>query len=98
MTQSIGLLSDVMLGRGVAQRLAAGTPDEVWAPELIEIASSLELLVCNLECAVSDRGRPTELVKSSRHPFFFRAPPHAVVSLQTIGVDASVLTSAYGGP
>jgi Bacterial capsule synthesis protein PGA_cap len=77
-----------MLGRDVAQRLAAGAPEEVWAPELIEITSSLDLLVCNLECAVSDRGRPTEVVKSSRHPFFFRAPPQAVVSLQTIGIDA----------
>jgi hypothetical protein len=86
--RSIGLLGDVMLGRGVAERLAAGAPEEVWAPELVEITSSLELLVCNLECAISDRGRPTELVKASSHPFFFRAPPQAVVSLQTIGVDA----------
>jgi hypothetical protein len=95
MTRSIGLLGDVMLGRGVAERLAAGAPEEVWAPELIEITSSLELLVCNLECAVSDRGRPVELVKSSRHPFFFRAPPQAVVSLQTIGVDAVGLANNH---
>jgi hypothetical protein len=86
--RSIGLLGDVMLGRGVADRLAAGAPDSVWAPELIEITSTLELLVCNLECVVSDRGQPTELIKSSKHPFFFRAPPQAVVSLRTIGVDA----------
>jgi Bacterial capsule synthesis protein PGA_cap len=71
----------------VARRLAAGDT-EVWAPELIETTSSLELLVCNVECAVSGRGRPTGLVKSSRHPFLFRAPPQAVVCLQAIGVDA----------
>jgi Bacterial capsule synthesis protein PGA_cap len=87
-TRTIGILGDVMLGREVGQRLAAGTPEDVWAPELCEITSALELLVCNLECAVSERGRPTELVKSSRHPFFFRAPPQAVMSLRAIGVDA----------
>lgn len=55
------MLGDVMLGRGVAERLASVPPEEVWAPELIEITSSLDLLICNLECPISDRGQPTEL-------------------------------------
>src|SRR5438093_7344541 len=74
-----------MLGRGVAQRIAAARPDEVWAPELVEITSSLDLVICNLECCISDRGLPTDLVRSK--PFFFRAPPRAVTSLEAIGVD-----------
>jgi hypothetical protein len=94
-TRKIGLLGDVMLGRGVGERLAAGREEEVWAPELVEITSSLELLVCNLECCISDRGSPTKLVQSSRHPFFFRAPPGAVKSLQKIGVDAVGLANNH---
>jgi hypothetical protein len=83
-----------MLGRGVGERLAAGGED-VWAPELVEITSSLELLVCNLECCISDRGSPTKLVRRSRHPFFFRAPPRAIKSLQKIGVDAVGLANNH---
>jgi hypothetical protein len=93
-TRRIGLLGDVMLGRGVGERLTTGE-EGVWAPELVEITSSLELLVCNLECCISDRGSPTKLVRSSRHPFFFRAPPQAIESLQKIGVDAVGLANNH---
>jgi len=92
-TWRIGLLGDVMLGRGVADRLASVAPEEVWAPELIEITSSLDLLICNLECCISDRGQPTELVRGKR--FFFRAPESAVASLDAIGVDAVGLANNH---
>jgi hypothetical protein len=94
-TRRIGLLGDVMLGRGMGERLAAGGEEDVWAPELVEITSSLELLVCNLECCISDRGSPTKLVLSSGRPFFFRAPPQAIKSLQKIGVDAVGLANNH---
>src|SRR5438876_86957 len=82
-----------MLGRGVAERLASVAPEEVWAPELIEITSSLDLLICNLECCISNRGEPTELVSSK--PFFFRSPESAVASLEAIGVDAVGLANNH---
>jgi poly-gamma-glutamate capsule biosynthesis protein CapA/YwtB (metallophosphatase superfamily) len=82
-----------MLGRGVAARLASVAPEEVWAPELIEIASSLDLLICNLECCISSRGRPTERVRGK--PFFFKAPEAAVASLEAVGVDAAGLANNH---
>jgi poly-gamma-glutamate capsule biosynthesis protein CapA/YwtB (metallophosphatase superfamily) len=84
MPPAIGLLGDVMLGRKVAEHLEAVPPPEVWAPQVRRIAASCDLVICNLECCISGRGEPTALV--SGKPFFFRAPPHAVESLEAIGV------------
>jgi poly-gamma-glutamate synthesis protein (capsule biosynthesis protein) len=93
-TCTIGLLGDVMLGRGVAERLASAAPEDLWDPQLIEIASSVDLLICNLECCISDRGHPTELLRGS-HPFLFRAPPRAVASLEAIGIGAVGLANNH---
>jgi poly-gamma-glutamate capsule biosynthesis protein CapA/YwtB (metallophosphatase superfamily) len=82
---AIGLLGDVMLGRGVAAELAAGrSGDDVWDPELRALGATLDLVVCNLECCLSDRGDPTTLIQGK--PFFFRGPPAGVGALQAIGV------------
>jgi poly-gamma-glutamate synthesis protein (capsule biosynthesis protein) len=93
-TWTIGLLGDVMLGRAVGERIASIAPEDLWDPKLIEIASSVDLVICNLECCVSDRGEPTELPRDS-HPFLFRAPPQAVASLQAIGVRAVGLANNH---
>lgn len=82
-----------MLGRGVARELASTPPEELWAPELREIATSCELLVCNLECCLSERGRPTERIPGK--PFFFRAPPAATGSLGAIGAGAVSLANNH---
>jgi poly-gamma-glutamate capsule biosynthesis protein CapA/YwtB (metallophosphatase superfamily) len=92
-TRCIGLLGDVMLGRQVGERLAAVPPANVWAPNLREIASRCDLVLCNIECCISDRGQPTDLVAGK--PFFFRAPPVAVESLKAIGVDAVTLANNH---
>jgi poly-gamma-glutamate capsule biosynthesis protein CapA/YwtB (metallophosphatase superfamily) len=86
MPPTIGILGDVMLGRGVAEQLANGSPERLWSPELSALTRSCDLLVCNLECCISERGRPTGAVPGK--PFFFRAPPEAVDSLREIGVRA----------
>jgi poly-gamma-glutamate capsule biosynthesis protein CapA/YwtB (metallophosphatase superfamily) len=86
MPPTIGILGDVMLGRGVAEVLSEGSPERLWSPELSELARSCDLVVCNLECCISEGGRPTQLVPAK--PFFFRAPPVAVESLRAIGVAA----------
>jgi poly-gamma-glutamate capsule biosynthesis protein CapA/YwtB (metallophosphatase superfamily) len=82
-----------MLGRGVGDRLRRTPPEEVWSQEVREICASCDLLVCNLECCVSDRGRRTDLVPGK--PFFFRAPPAAIGSLQAIGTSAVSLANNH---
>jgi len=92
-TPTIGLLGDVMLGRGVARRLGEAPPEDVWAPELRELCRSCDLVIANLECCISARGVPTERVRGK--PFFFRAPPQAIRSLQAIGVRAVGLANNH---
>jgi poly-gamma-glutamate synthesis protein (capsule biosynthesis protein) len=82
-----------MLGRGVAEHLAEVPPEEVWSPELRELCAPCDLLICNLECCISERGARTPLI--SGKPFFFRAPPAAVESLQAIGVTAVGLANNH---
>lgn len=82
-----------MLGRGVAEALRRGRPEEVWAPELRELARSCELVICNLECCISSRGHPTERVPGK--PFFFRGPPAAIRSLEAIGARAVSLANNH---
>jgi poly-gamma-glutamate capsule biosynthesis protein CapA/YwtB (metallophosphatase superfamily) len=93
MPPTVGLLGDVMLGRAVAERLEGVPAPEVWDPGLRSIASSCDLVICNLECCISVRGEPTDLVP--RKPFFFRAPPQAVGSLEAIGVRVAGLANNH---
>jgi poly-gamma-glutamate capsule biosynthesis protein CapA/YwtB (metallophosphatase superfamily) len=90
---AIGLLGDVMLGRKVAERLESVPPEEAWAPEVRALAGTCDLVVCNLECCVSSRGEPTRLVPGK--PFFFRAPPVAIESLEAVGVRAVGLANNH---
>jgi len=90
---AIGLLGDVMLGRMVAEALGRQPPEALWAPELRELTGSLDLVVCNLECCLSARGRPTTLIEGK--PFFFRGPPTAVDALRAINVHAVGLANNH---
>jgi poly-gamma-glutamate capsule biosynthesis protein CapA/YwtB (metallophosphatase superfamily) len=89
----IGLLGDVMLGRGVAETLGHSRPASVWAEELRELTASLDLVVCNLECCISRRGVPTTLIPDK--PFFFRGPPRAVEALKAANVGAVSLANNH---
>jgi poly-gamma-glutamate capsule biosynthesis protein CapA/YwtB (metallophosphatase superfamily) len=82
-----------MLGRGVAEALRQVDPADVWASEVRELAAGCTLVVCNLECCVSERGAPTDRVPGK--PFFFRAPTSAVDSLRAIGVGAVGLANNH---
>jgi capsule synthesis protein PGA_cap len=90
---AIGLLGDVMLGRGVAERLDRGRPERVWSDELAALCRSCDALVCNLECCISERGGPTE--RFPHKPFFFRAPPAAVDALAAVGTSAVSLANNH---
>jgi hypothetical protein len=90
---TIALLGDVMLGRGVAATLNSSAPEAVWSPELQELARRCDAVICNLECCISTRGSPTQRI--DRKPFFFRAPPVAVRSLQALSVRAVSLANNH---
>lgn len=81
-----------MLGRGVAERLAHAAPEDLFAPELVDLAHEADVLVLNLECAISDRGRPWP---DPAKPFFFRAPPVAVRALSHLGVSCATLANNH---
>jgi poly-gamma-glutamate capsule biosynthesis protein CapA/YwtB (metallophosphatase superfamily) len=89
----IGLLGDVMLGRGVGAELAKRDPQDLWAPELRELCQSLDLVICNLECCISSRGHPTERIPGK--PFFFRGPPRAIEALRAINLAAVGLANNH---
>ena len=90
---AIGLLGDVMLGRMVARALERQAPETLWAAELRELTASLDLVVCNLECCISERGEPTELIDGK--PFVFRGPPAAVDALKAMSITAVGLANNH---
>jgi len=90
---AVGLLGDVMLGRMVAEALERRPPETLWEPELRQLAGSLDLVVCNLECCVSSGGRPTTLIEGK--PFFFRGPPAAVAALRAMNIGAVGLANNH---
>jgi poly-gamma-glutamate synthesis protein (capsule biosynthesis protein) len=90
---AIGLLGDVMLGRGTAAELMCRRPEELWDPEVRKLAATLDVVLCNLECCLSSRGKPTARIPGK--PFFFRGPPAAVGALQAVGVRAVGLANNH---
>jgi poly-gamma-glutamate synthesis protein (capsule biosynthesis protein) len=93
MSPGIGLLGDVMLGRGVADVLKREPGAQLWDAEVRALAAGLDLVVCNLECCLSARGRPTRRIPGK--PFFFRGPPAAAAHLQAVGVRAASLANNH---
>jgi poly-gamma-glutamate synthesis protein (capsule biosynthesis protein) len=89
---TLALAGDTMLGRGVADRLTASPPESLFAPELVEVVGEADLVVLNLECCISDRGRPWP---APGKPFFFRAPPIAAEALAFLGVDCVSLANNH---
>jgi poly-gamma-glutamate synthesis protein (capsule biosynthesis protein) len=90
---TIGLLGDVMLGRSVGEHLRVAPAEELWSDELRSLCASLDLMICNLECCVSERGEPTSRIPGK--PFFFRAPPPAIAVLEAINVRAVSLANNH---
>jgi poly-gamma-glutamate capsule biosynthesis protein CapA/YwtB (metallophosphatase superfamily) len=84
MPLSIGLLGDVMLGRGVGEVLARRRDALVWGEPLRTVAASLDVTIANLECCLSTGGRPTRRIPGK--PFFFRGPRSAAAQLTALGV------------
>ena len=89
---TVALAGDTMLGRGVARALAAGPPWALVAPEVVAATREADLVVLNLECCVSERGRRFPMPGK---PFFFRAPPVAVELLRLLGVGCVTLANNH---
>jgi poly-gamma-glutamate synthesis protein (capsule biosynthesis protein) len=66
---SVGFTGDVMLGRGVDEEWRDGPPAGVWG-SMADRLASLDALMINLECCVSDRGEPRP-----GRTYHFRARP-----------------------
>jgi poly-gamma-glutamate capsule biosynthesis protein CapA/YwtB (metallophosphatase superfamily) len=91
-TITVALAGDTMLGRGVAEALVDRPPESLVAPDLAEVTRAADLFVLNLECCISDRG---ERWPAPGKPFFFRAPPVAVRTLQHLGVSCVTLANNH---
>ena len=81
-----------MLGRRVAEAIAADGPGGLVADEVVELTRAADLLVLNLECCISERGMRWP---DPRKPFFFRAPPAATEVLTRLGVDCVTLANNH---
>jgi poly-gamma-glutamate capsule biosynthesis protein CapA/YwtB (metallophosphatase superfamily) len=92
MTVTVALAGDTMLGRGVARTLATTPPEVLVAPEVRAALGQADLVVLNLECCISERGRRWE---APGKPFFFRAPPRAVELLVLLGTDCVTLANNH---
>jgi poly-gamma-glutamate capsule biosynthesis protein CapA/YwtB (metallophosphatase superfamily) len=90
---TIGLLGDVMLGRKVGETLTPATAQAVWSPALREVLGECDAVVCNLECCISERGRRTRAIRGK--PFFFRAPPIAVLALEAARASVAGLANNH---
>jgi hypothetical protein len=88
----IALAGDTMLGRQVGEHLVDPEASPLFADEVVAVAREADLLVLNLECAISDRG---ERWADPNKLFFFRAPPTATRVLENLGV---LFTDCVGGP
>jgi poly-gamma-glutamate capsule biosynthesis protein CapA/YwtB (metallophosphatase superfamily) len=92
MAVTVALAGDTMLGRGVARALATSPPQALVAPEVRAALGQADLVVLNLECCISERGRRWA---APGKPFFFRAPPRAVELLVLLGVDCVTLANNH---
>jgi poly-gamma-glutamate capsule biosynthesis protein CapA/YwtB (metallophosphatase superfamily) len=92
MTVTVALAGDTMLGRGVARALATTPPEALVAPEVRAALGEADLVVLNLECCISERGRRWD---APGKPFFFRAPPRAVELLALLGTDCVTLANNH---
>jgi poly-gamma-glutamate capsule biosynthesis protein CapA/YwtB (metallophosphatase superfamily) len=88
----LALAGDTMLGRKVAEAIAVTGPEYLFAEEVVALTRSADLFVLNLECCISEDGRPWP---DPRKPFFFRAPPAAIEVLNRLGVDCVTLANNH---
>ena len=82
-------VGDLMLARTIGERVVTDGPQSIFAG-VQPVLGSADLLVGNLECAITDRGQP-EPGKS----YTFAAPPLAADSLSSAGFDVLSLANNH---
>jgi poly-gamma-glutamate synthesis protein (capsule biosynthesis protein) len=88
----LALVSDVMLGRGVNRMIAEHGSAYPWGDVLPAVRGADGFLI-NFECALTDH---TERWSDGGHkPFYFRANPRVVETLQVAGVDFAALANSH---
>ena len=91
---TIGLLGDVMLGRAVGRAVGGGRrPRMSGRPRSASCAAPAISWSATSSAASPVGGEPTARVPGK--PFFFRAPPQAIESLEAIGVGAVGLANNH---
>ncbi|MFF4620625.1 CapA family protein [Nonomuraea jabiensis] len=92
-TVTLALAGDTMLGRGVAERLTlTADPADFFDTGVRAVLSRADLVLFNLECCVSARGRRWDPMRKAFH---FRAPPQAAAMLAELGVHAVTLANNH---
>jgi poly-gamma-glutamate synthesis protein (capsule biosynthesis protein) len=77
------IVGDVMLGRLVNQALASNPPGYPWG-DTLPLFACADLRICNLECVLSDRGRPWS---ATNKVFHFRSDAKNVAVLDAAKID-----------
>jgi poly-gamma-glutamate synthesis protein (capsule biosynthesis protein) len=85
------LVGDVMLGRLVNQVLKDVGPEYPWG-DTLPLFSSADLRLCNLECVLSDRGRPWS---ATPKVFRFRSDASNVDVLTSAGIELVSLANNH---
>jgi poly-gamma-glutamate synthesis protein (capsule biosynthesis protein) len=91
---TLALAGDVMLGRLVADTLAAGDYHRPWG-DLLPALRGADLLLVNLECALTRRTE--EWTDGTLKPFYFRADPPAVAALTAARVAFASMANNHIG-
>lgn len=81
-----------MLGRNVADRLRTEPWKPLFSDGVVAVLADADLVIANLECAISDRGQRWP---NAAKPFFFRAPPAAAEQLAHLGIDCVTLANNH---
>jgi len=84
-------VGDVMLGRLVNDALERVGPEYPWGNAL-PIFREADWRACNLECVISDRGRPWGITPKEFH---FRSDARNVAVLKAAGIDAVSLANNH---
>jgi poly-gamma-glutamate capsule biosynthesis protein CapA/YwtB (metallophosphatase superfamily) len=85
------LVGDVMIGRLVNSVLNRQPPEYPWG-DLLPLFESADLRVCNLECVLSDRGRPWS---NPPKMFHFRSDARNIRVLEAAGLDMLSLANNH---
>ncbi len=87
----LAMVGDVMLGRLVNEVLKERAPDYPWG-DTLPLLRGADVRMCNLECAISDRG---EAWAETPKPFHFRSDAKNIEVLRAANVNAVSLANNH---